>query len=119
MLNIGGKYIKLVFDLGAWEEIEEEYGSIEAMSDQLQSGQHIIKNVLILIAIMARGEDGEHCITRQELRKCMQPSDIKHATEEILAAISAGMGMETAIRDDDAPVDVVLEEISKKKQPGS
>jgi len=43
MLNIGGKDIKLVFDLGAWEEIEEEYGSIEAMSDQLQSGQQTLQ----------------------------------------------------------------------------
>lgn len=121
-MMIAGRALKLVFTTAAWIEIEERYGSIEALSDKMESGDKTVKTAIDAIAILANQGEGlagrPMDVTAEWIAANIKPNEIKAAIAEFTVAIQKGMGME-AEQEENEPVDVVLEEIAKKKEQGS
>ncbi len=117
-MKIVSREFNLVFTTAAWMQIEDAFGGIEAISERLEAGNCIASTIVKLIVIlgnqglMLAGKKGD--LSEDWIAMNLRPADVASAASECVAAINRGMGMETSNGDDEA-VDVVLEEIEKKK----
>lgn len=114
-IEIGGRTLPLVFNMLAWAEIEENISPIADLSAAL-SGPKAVRIVNRLISILARA-GGADDVTEKWVLANAKPTQLREMTEDVMAAISAGMGMESTEQDEGGEVDVTLKEINKKKEP--
>lgn len=107
-ITIKGKAYSLTFDMEAWEQIEEELGTVDSLRDLL-AGRERIRAVRTTLRILSGGE-----ITDDVFRRGLRPGQLADAIGAIWAAIGEGMSMETGEGEDGEETDVTLEEIEKK-----
>lgn len=111
--TIGGVDTPLRFTLDAMDAIEQATGRFVGeitFSIRTQADRATLLQVLsALIAGAPR--------TPEDLRAVMTPGELLAAIYRVTDAINEGMAMETEQPDEDAEVDVVLEEIKKAGAP--
>ena len=102
-------------------ELEEEFGSMEKMQEQLDKDEHPMHINLKLAAITARcgakhaGEKPD--MTWEWLRDNLTPKQARRANTLAKLAVADGLKREN-MDDEDEAVDVVAEEIQKKTEAG-
>ena len=127
-IRIGKRRITPLFDLAAWEAIEEEHGSIDALLAKLDSKDIAerrkatldMATILCNNAIEAEREAGKAdapAITRREMARATPPKRVPDVRYACISAINKGMRSDYDPADEE-PVDVVLEENAKKNKPG-
>ena len=78
----------------------------------------------IKTTLKLEGEQGEALegreldVDEKWIAQRLRVADLPRVQNALLAAITEGMRMETDTQDDDEEIDVVLEELKKKEQPG-
>jgi len=109
-ITLGGTEYKLTFTMDAFEQIEDEIGMVDELTDKL-TGKGRIRTVRRLLQILSGGE-----ITEEIIACKMIPAQIAQAIMAIWAAIGEGMSMETTEdQGEEEEVDVALQEIEKKE----
>lgn len=120
-MEVRGVTLRMYFDTRAWMELEEVFGSLEKMQEQLDKDDHPMHVNLKLAAITARcgarqaGE--EPSVTWEWLRDNLTPKQARKVNTLAKAAVVRGMKREN-VDDEDEAVDVVAEEIQKKTENG-
>ena len=117
-VKINGNAYPLAFTLGAMDAIEEATGkTVGELSLRVKSKQDRAELMEVLAALMRAGAaDGAETPGADTLRGMMTPGELMASLKKVADAISEGMYMETDEPDEDAEVDVVLEEIKKKEE---
>jgi hypothetical protein len=119
-IKIGGREIPLLFEMPQYAELEEAVGILSDTPALFLKGKFRIKNVAAAIRVMGNGgleAAGERPdLTDEWVLKNMRPAWLRTYQIAILAAITAGMHMETQ---EEKERDLVLEELERKKEPGS
>lgn len=119
-IRVGGQPLTYRFDLKAWLEIEEAFGSLEEMNRKVKVKDHpMTANLKMLSIIATRGavhRDGKEAepVTMGMLAESLSPSEMSFAVMQAQAAILAGMERKH-VDDEDEDVDVVAEELAKKR----
>jgi len=119
-MTVGGRELTMRFDLKAWTEIDETFGSLEDMRKKTGGKEKPMVHSLQMTAIMANA--GERYAGRQPdmtpewLQEHLTPKQAQLANSLAKLAIAAGMKRENVNDEDDGPVDVVAEEIQKKTE---
>lgn len=119
-IKIGESRYPLRFTLAAMDGIEEATGkTIGELNLRVKNKADRAELMEVLAVLMREGaEAGAETPTAEELREMMTPGELLASLKQVSDAISEGMRMETEEDEEDAEVDVVLEEIEKKEVPG-
>lgn len=117
-VRINGQLYKLRFDLGALEQIEEEYGGVREAYAALR-GAGMVRAVRKLFVIMAncqRDYDGEpEDVTEAVIGRHTSLGKIAQISAAIQAAVEKGLESETNGGEaDDEPQDALAEEYNAK-----
>ena len=122
----GGRELALAFTLSAMDEIERKTGEkidLQNVKETVVEGLRDRRKLIMMLEIMAReGEaiegrtfDGGEAWLTQHVRPGMLPK----AQIAILEAVTEGMSMESTEGEENEEVDLVLEELKKKQEPGA
>lgn len=118
VMMVGGAEIRFRFDLEAWCEIEDEIGSLDALTDRLDKNDRPTQASIALIAATinaGKRHAGEtDRIDADWVRRSMSPKQFKLANALARQAFVIGMRRDEA-QDEDEDVDVVAQEIKKKE----
>lgn len=115
MLKIADKEIKLILDTETYDEICQKGYYVEEIDDRF-AGPDRVKMLCELIAIMGSHGSGEN-IPVEWVRKNLKFAQHPTAKAAVITTILEAMRSETAEeKAKDEVVDVVLEEIEKKKE---
>lgn len=121
-MTIAGRKTGLRFDVQAWLEAEEAFGSLEAMIRRMDEGERPMEAALTLAAIeinaYERHAGGTPDATVEWLRASLAPKEAAMLTARAKLALTKGMRREHA-EDDDEDVDLVAREIEKKTEKAS
>lgn len=125
-IKIAGRVIPLVFDMVSWTKMDAEVCTLARINDVLSYGKENKTSTSIreLVSIMRiLGNEGlEEAgqtpdLTDEWLLKKLRPAQVGVVRKAIIAVIDEAMDIETQDKKKDGePVDLVLEEINKKKQ---
>ena len=131
-ITLKGREIPLVYTVWEMKEIQEELGPLstairlvmgrnpEDENDTSRYGcaEHL-KAAASLIRILGNAgleEAGENPdLTNKKILRSMKPSDLIEAINECMDTMTDGMASEIPKKKKEGPVDVVLEEIERKK----
>lgn len=120
-MRAAGRTIRLRLDTQAWVEIEEEFGTLPAMVAAMQGDDKPTDAVLRGCAILARagarhaGEDPALAPDAAWMRDNLAPKQVRPQLFTLaLGAITTGLRRDD-VGQEDEDVDVVAEEIAKKK----
>lgn len=123
-IRFGRREVAPLFDLVAWEAIEEEYGDMSEALAKLSTEDNAAerrKTTLSLAVILCNNrleaEGKAPDITLKELTRGVPPKRLPEVRLAVIEAINRGMHSDYD-EDNEEPVDVVLEEIAKKQNPG-
>lgn len=97
IVEFQGQGYELLFNLYAMEQIEDEWGSMRAMAQELDSGkqyQSLRKLFRILGNAARESRDLPESLTGKEIRRA-SPDEITRIRDGILEAISLGKRTET------------------------
>ena len=111
-IQVGRRTSPIRFDLGAWMEVDERFGSLE----QIEADK-TVKARIACLAIFARAGaryHGGEAPTEEYLTQHLGPKGLVQANRQASRAFVAGMKREMA-EDDDEDIDVVAEELKKKE----
>lgn len=121
----GGRELALAFTLGAMDEIERRTGDkidLQNVKDTVvESVKDRKKLVTVLAVLAAEGEASEGRLYdggEAWLNRHMRPGLLPKAQIAVLEAVTEGMSMESAEGDENEEIDLVLEELKKKQEPG-
>ena len=121
----GGRELALAFTLGAMDEIERRTGDkidLQNVKDTVvESVKDRKKLVTVLAVLAAEGEAIEGRVYdggEAWLNRHMRPGLLPKAQIAVLEAVTEGMSMESAEGDENEEIDLVLEELKKKQEPG-
>ena len=118
-MTIAGRKTGLRFDVQAWLEVEEAFGSLEAMIRRMDEGERPMEAALTLAAIEINAHaGGTPDATVEWLRAYLSPKEAAMLTARAKLALTEGMRREHA-EDDDGDVDLVAREIEKKTEKAS
>lgn len=125
-LSVGGRKLALVFNVAAMDEIEERLGvQIDLANMQETIVQKLVdrRTLVAVIAAMARqGQalSGDNDLIDEEwLKARLKPGAQMKLHALAVQAMSEGLLMESGEDGgDDVAVDVVLEELKKKRETG-
>lgn len=129
-ISIGGRNIPLVFNYDAWAEMEETVCKLANLDEVLNSDNRAkepaektndskarFARLLAVLGNQGLEMDGkERDLTEKWVRKNIRPAQYVELKMAVIREIDDGMRMETETKDPNAPRDLVLEEIDKKKQ---
>ena len=122
-IRFGRREVTPLFDLVAWEAIEEEYGDLSTAFNKLSTEDDAAErrkatlNLAVILCnnrLEARGEAPD--ITLKEMTRGVPPKRLPEVRLAVIEAINRGMRSDYDQADEE-PVDVVLEEIEKKQNP--
>lgn len=122
-IRFGRRQIEPLFDLVAWEKIEEELGDLSAALEDIDAQETATrrKTTLRLAVILCNNrldaEGREPDVTEKEMTRGVPPKRLPEVRLAVIRAINKGMNSDYDQADEE-PVDVVLEEIAKKQNPG-
>ena len=119
-IRIGGRALPLALNMAALERIDARFGSFEQMLGAMEeTGAKDSGCLLEIAAILACGaqemRDEAPDVTAEWLRRHARPGQLVALSRAVGEAISEGMRREEGDPGDDAPQDVVLEELEAKK----
>ena len=125
-MTAGGKELLFRFDVKAWEQVEERFGSLSRMKKLLDDDVCPMKVLRKLAAITATagerhktGKLDAEPVTEEWLTENLSPKQLREANSLAEAAVNIGQLRENASDEDDQhEVDEVLEEIEKKRKAG-
>ena len=126
-MTVEGRELLFRFDVLAWQQVEERFGSITRMKKLLDDDTCPMMVLRKLAAITAsageryktRKMDAE-TVTEAWLTEHLSPMQMRQANSLAEAAVNIGQMRENADDEDDQhEVDEVLEEIEKKRKAGS
>ena len=117
-ININGKTYGLRFDLGALEAVEQEFGDLKAVFENLKGGDDrlgtVKKMFVIMVNCQREFEDKPADVTAAALKRAPL-SVLSTLGEAITEAIKESMRVETVNGEaDDETHDGYLEEIEQK-----
>lgn len=119
-VEIGGRTIPLVFKMPQFADMEEAIGNLSLIEDLLLKGKKRVRNTAAAIRIMGNAglkeAGGQPDLTDDWVLNQMQPRRIMEYQAAVMAAINAGMSMEST---EEKERDLVLEEIERKKDQNS
>lgn len=122
----GGRELALVFTLAVMDRLEQELGKPidlndikETIIEETQDRHKLVRLLLIMAEEGAAAEGQTLDVDAAQLSRLMRPGDLVKARLAVLEAATEGMSMETAEGDEGEEVDLVLEEIKKKQEPGA
>ena len=79
-----------------------------------------LAKMIRILGNAALDEAGENAdLTDKKILRAIKPAEIPEAINKCMAAMPEGMASEIPEKEDDGPVDVVLEEMKKKKEKES
>jgi len=131
-ITLKGREIPLVYTVWEMKEIQEELGPLstairlvlgrnpedETDTSKYGSAEHL-KAAASLIRILGNAgleEAGEAPdLTNKKILRALRPSELIEAINECINAMNEGMASEIPEKTKEGPVDVVLEEIERKK----
>lgn len=123
-IRFGRREVEPLFDLVAWEAIEEEFDDLNkafkalgAEADAAERRKMTLSLAVILCNNRLEAEGKTADITMKEMTRGVPPKRLPDVRLEVIEAINRGMRSDYDEADEE-PVDVVLEEISKKQNPG-
>ena len=123
-IRIGKREIKPLFDLAAWEMIEERFGDLDTALEKLNDKENAkecrratiaLAAILCANALEAKGEEAD--VTEEAMRRAIPIKRVGDVRLAVVLAINKGFESDYDPADE-APVDVVLEELAKKTGPG-
>ena len=132
-ITLKGREIPLLYTTWEMKEIQEELGILSKAinlilgrnpedpedTSRYASAEHL-KAMATLIRILGNAgleEAGEPAdLTNKKIMRAMKPADMIEAINACMDAMNEGMASEVPERKKEGPVDVVLEEIEKKKE---
>lgn len=121
-MKVGERNVQLRFDVQAWLEVEEAFGSLDAMIRRMDEGERPMEAALTLAAIEINAHErhagGTPDATVEWLRASLAPKEAAMLTARAKLALTEGMRREHA-EDDDEDVDLVAREIEKKTEKAS
>lgn len=122
-IRFGRRQVEPLFDLVAWERIEEEFGSIDDAFEQLSENAQpavrrkaTLKMATILCNNRLDAEGKAMDVTMKEMTRGVPPKYLQNVRLQVISAINKGLRSDYDPADEE-PVDVVLEEIAKKQNP--
>ena len=124
--KVGGRELALVFTLAAMDKMEEAFGqqiNLEDIQKTVVDATNDRKKLVQVIFIMAEegaalnGEPFD--LDAAWFSRHMRPGDMVRARLAVLDAVTDGMSMEAADDSDSGEIDLVLEELKKKQEPGA
>lgn len=116
MVEIGGAQVRLAFDLQAWFEVEDAFGSMDNLRERLTEDKRPVQACMALLAIEANagaravGEETKHTV--EEMLAKVKPWQVAELTGAAYDTLAEGMRREENDAHED--VDVVAEELAKK-----
>lgn len=114
-IQVGRRTFPIRFDLGAWMEVDERFGSLEQME-----ADKTVKARIACLAIFARAGaryHGGEAPTEEYLTQHLGPKGLVQANRQASRAFVAGMKREMA-EDDDEDIDVVNWPEAERMAPG-
>lgn len=121
-ITIAGRKTGLRFDVQAWLEVEEVFGSLDEMIRRMDEGERPMEAALTLAAIeinaYERYTGGTPDSTVEWLRASLAPKEAVMLTARAKLSLTKGMRREHA-EDDDGDIDLVAREIEKKTEKAS
>ena len=119
-VEIGGRTIPLTFKMPQFADMEEAIGNLSLIEDLLLKGKKRVRNTAAAIRIMGNAglkeAEDKADLTDEWVLNNMQPRRIMEYQAAVMAAINAGMSMEST---EEKERDLVLEEIERKKDQNS
>ena len=116
VIHAGGRELRFLFDVQAWCEIEEIFGSLQSMNQRMSSKEKPMEASLALIAVTMnawnRHKGAPEDVTTDWLKVNLTPGQVTEAALFAKAALVEGMRREDAPEEEDA--DVGAEELQKK-----
>ena len=119
-VEIGGRVIPLKYTMRELADMEEQIGTMDQFRDLILEGRKRLRNMAAAIRSMGNaglkdaGEEAD--LTDDGVLDAMDPNKMKAYQIAVLAAFTGGWTMET---EEEQEHDVVLEEIERKKEPGT
>ena len=135
-IKLKGREIPLLYTVYEMKVIQEEIGPLdtvlykatgrnredEADLSGFGSAEHL-STIAKLVKILGNAgleESGENPdLTEKKIMRAMRPGEVIPIANECMNAMTEGMRSEIPEKKDEGPVDVTLEEITKKKEPES
>ena len=134
-ITLKGKQIQLLYTTWEMKAIQEEIAPISrALSlvlgknpeDKTDTSRYGSAEHLAAVAKMIRilgnaglEEAGEAAdLTDKKILRALKPVELPEAVNACMDAMTEGMQSEIPEKEEEGPVDVVLEEMKKKKEPG-
>ena len=135
-INLKGREIPLVYTTWEMKQVQEELGPISRALNLVMGrnpddhddtsgygGPEHLAAAAKLIRILGNAgleEAGENAdLSDKKVLRALKPSELVGAINACLDAMNEGMASEIPAKKDEGPVDVVLEEIEKKKETES
>lgn len=120
-IQIGMMKIMPVFDIPAWEDAEEAFGSLDEMLTRLRAKkgwQRATIRAAVILCNRALEMAGEPPIDEKTAARLIAPMRAAQVRNACLMAIAEGIRTEhRSEEDENAVVDLVLREIEKKAEP--
>ena len=131
-ITLKGREIPLVYTVWEMKEIQEELGPLSTAirlvlgrnpedpedTSRYGSAEHL-KAAASLIRILGNAgleeAGGNPDLTNKKILRALRPSELIEAINECINAMNEGMASEIPEKKKEGPVDVVLEEIERKK----
>lgn len=120
-IQIGMMKIMPIFDVPAWADVEEKFGSLDAALEAMKKDRGWQRATISMVTILcnrALEMAGEKPLEEKEVARLLAPKHAPMARNNCMWAIADGLRMEhTGEPEDEQRVDLVLREIEKKAEP--
>lgn len=133
-ITLKGRYIPLLYTTWEMKEIQEEIAPIsraislvigknpdDPNDTSKYSGAEHLTALAKMIRILGNAgleEAGEVAdLTDKKIMRALKPMELPEAVSACIEAFNEGMRSEIPEKEEEGPVDVVLEEMKKKKEP--
>ena len=119
-MKVAGRELEMFFDLQAWLDAEETFGSLDEMYKRMEDNKCPMKTSLMLAVVTANAGERKNGrapdLTLEWMTGHMTPKQARTANTLAKMAVAEGLKRETTEAEDDEPVDVVAEELQKKTE---
>ena len=120
-IQIGMMKIMPIFDVPAWAEVEEKFGSLDEALDALKKGKGWQRATITMTTILcnrALEMADENLLTEKDVARLLAPKHAPGARDNCVWAIADGLRMEHVSEPEEGErIDLVLREIEKKAEP--
>lgn len=117
-IRIGMTQVMPIFDMPAWGDIEERFGSLKEALDAVSKARGWQRPTAALATILCNRTiemSGGELLREKDVMRLIRPQDARQARNACLDAITRGSRMEHK-PEDDGPVDLVLAQIESEKK---